>query len=309
VLASIAPEGSPNADALAQMARSFEAASGGLLRIHLRLGGVVADEQTTLELCQQGRVQIWAGSMGALAATIPALGVFETPYLFEDVAAFRGATRPDVLRQTGVHADFRQRGLEPLGVAFIGWRSMSSATRAIRTPEDMRGMRVRAQSVPLHRAMWKRLGVKIKETALNDVSTAFEQKEVEATDLPGLYVYATSIASRIKFFTRTNHMLQAGMVVFSRQAFDALPKKLQASLSALRVEVATSNTLVNERFEAEVLDLLRKEGAQIIEPTSAERDRWRNALAPLRVEAARLSGPRGAALLRALSLRNDTAVP
>ncbi len=300
MLASITPEGSPQEADIHDLSRSLEEATGGRVRVRTRLGGVVADELTTLELCKQGRVQVWVGSVGAVAATIPAVSIFEAPYLFDDVAAFDRATRGDLLRRPGVLKAFHAQGLEPIGVAFVGWREMGSVSRPLRVPADLKGLRARSQPVPLHRAMWKLLGAIPHELALGDMKGAFEAKQVDVSDVPPLYVYATSISSHLKFLTRTDHMTQAGLVLISRDAFAKLPKRTQQAIHALRVEKASRFTRSSQRFEEEMLELLRKQGVGVITPTPVERAAWRKALAPLRSEAVRLSGPAGADLLKAI---------
>jgi TRAP-type C4-dicarboxylate transport system substrate-binding protein len=302
-MASIVPEGSPNAEILGEIARAFEHASGGRLRVRMRFGGVVADEATTLDLCKQGRVHIWAGSMGAASASIPALAVFETPYLFDGVADYERAVRPDVLHQPAVLKAFHAQGLEPFGMAFAGWRDISSTSRPLRLPTDLAGVRVRAQPAPLHRAMWRLLGAKPLETTLSDVETVFVKGQVEAADLPGVYLYATSLIRHIKYLTRTNHMLQGGIILVSREAFLKMPKRVQAALLALRGEFGQKATAVNKQFDDEVFALLKKDGVKVLELSAAERDAWKKALAPLRAEALRIGGPAGAELLRALEKR------
>lgn len=300
VMTSIVPEGSPTAVALEKVARGVDAASGGRVKVRLRLGGVVADEDRTLEMCAQGRIQAWGGSTGAVAAKIPALAVFETPYLFEDVAAFDRAVRGDVLTTPRLGKAFREAGLVPYGIAFTGWRAMGSREKPIRVPADVAGMRVRSQPVPLHRAMWRLLGADARDVPLTEVQAQFQQKRLEAVDLPALYVYATSLAGQVKYFTRTNHMMQTGMVVLCRGAFDRIPKKTQAAILARGPEMGIMTSRAHEPFEAELVDLLSKQDIRVIDPNPEERAAWKSFLTPLRAEALKIAGAAGAELLKAL---------
>lgn len=141
-LVTIAPEGSPAERTVQDTIRTIEQAAGGRLRIRPRMGGEVADESTTLELCRKGTAQMWAGSLGAVAAVVPELAVLETPYLFRDAGAFAAALRTDFLRSPKLLAALRARGLEPFGISFLGWRAMSSRTRPVRTPADLKGLQI-----------------------------------------------------------------------------------------------------------------------------------------------------------------------
>jgi C4-dicarboxylate-binding protein DctP len=298
VFASVAPEGSPTAQVMDDIARAIERAAHGRLRIRARHGGVVADEVTTLGLVKQGRIQMWAGSIGAISELVPAVSVLEAPFLFTSVAALAPATRASVLGTPRVARAFREQGLQLWSVAFIGWRALSSV-RPIRLPADLTGMRVRTQPAPIHRAMWARLGVKSTETHLNEVLAAFRSKTVEVADLPALYVFATSITDHVRYHTRTEHMMQVGAIVFNREAFGALPRKVQGEILALAAEYGQKTSQVHEKLEAELIAALR-ERVTVLSLTADERAAWRRALAPVRADALRAAGPAGAELLRSL---------
>lgn len=298
ILTTIAPEGSASASDVADVARAMEQASGGLLRIRTRLNGVLGDEPATLELLREGRVQVWIGSAGAMAELVPALAVLETPYLFGDVRSFTAKSRR-VLERPVVSHEFERVGLQPFGLAFAGWRSLSSIDRAFRSPAELAGVRVRAQPAPLHRAFWRLLGAQAREAPLGEVQPLFARGEVEAADLPPPYIYATSIASHLRYVTRTEHMLQGAVLVLNRRAVRKLPARTQAAiLGVVPDKIARSNRNV-ERFESEVLEMLRKDGVTIVDLTPAERASWKKALAPLEAEGRRVGGPAGADLLRA----------
>lgn len=301
VLASVAPEGSPLTAVLDRAARSLERLAGGRVRIKTRYGGMLGDESTTLELCQRGRIQIWAGSMAAVEGVIPGLAVFGTPYLFPDVATFDRAVKTGALFDRPLVARaFRDKGLVAHSTAFVGWRALSSRSKALRVPSDARGLRPRSQPGSQQGAMWRLLGAEPREIALADVRAAFEGKQVDSIDIPLLYLFAASLASEIRFHTRTDHVLQAGLLAFSREAFEKLPKSAQAAILKNRLETTAGVTKVHEDLEVELLAALEAQKVEVLRPGAADREAWRRALAPLRMAVSRMGGPVGAEILRSL---------
>ncbi len=300
VLSSMAPEGSPSAAVLDEVARTLERAAVGRVRVRARHGGALGDEASTLELCQKGRIQMWAGSTGAASASVPALSVLDAPYLFEDLAAFQRIAGRDVLGGPRMTAHLREHGLAHLGMGFIGWRALSTTRKAIRRPEDLRGLALRIQPSPLHRAMWRPLGVRLVEVALPQVVEAFRDQRVEATDLPALYIFAASLADQIHHFTPTRHVLQSAVLFVNRRAFDELPASAQRTLLKHRTELVTKATRVGEMLDDELVQALAAKGVAVVALTPGEKEAFRRALAPAHAEALAIGGPAGTEILEAI---------
>jgi TRAP-type C4-dicarboxylate transport system substrate-binding protein len=167
------------------------------------LGGVLGDEQDTVAECQRGGIHLWAGSLGALATLVPELRFLEQPYLFPSVAAFQGIRNALGNRNQAIRALFDRRGLVVLGMAFAGWRNISSVKKPIRAPADLAGMRVRSQPSDLHMEIWRSWRAQPKAIALTELDSALEIQLVDAFDVPATWVYATSLDARIKYHTLT----------------------------------------------------------------------------------------------------------
>lgn len=299
-LASISPESSEPAAFLQDFSRRIERATDGRVRIRTRLGGVIGDEQATLRMCQDGRIQIWAGSLSAAQAVVPDLAVLETPYLFDSVEDVDRALRGPMLDQPLVAKSFRDRGLVVIGGAFIGWRAMSTRSRPALEPSALRGMAARSTPVPLHRAMWRVLGALPKDLELPEVQPAYRDGAIDAIDVPVLYLFGTGVVDRLRYHVRTNHIAQIAFMVFNREAYGRLTRRQQQEILRLRTDLSTSSTRIHLALEEELLRALGQQGVQVLTPGPAEVAAWRHALAPVSGEAMRIAGPVGAELLRAV---------
>jgi len=310
ILATIAPEGSPVMQVLDEFARSSEHAAnaaGARIKLRTRHGGVGSDELDGLRLCMQGRVQAWVGSTGAVAVEIPAVSVLDLPFLFHDLKEFERARAPkdDPLGRPLIAKAIRDRGLRAYGIGYAGWRAMTSRDKPLRVPADLKGLRMRSQPAPLHRAMWKLLGATPVESSLNEVASIFRLKQADALDVPALYVFATSVAEQMKFHVRTNHTMQTALIVFHDETFSKLPKRAQSAVFALRAAFYPRFSKVLDAMEVDLVAELGKAGIQVIEPTDDERTLWKKAFLPLRARALELGGKAGAELLQALESKRS----
>ncbi len=292
-LTSVAPEGSSIDGALRAYMKGVEKASKGQVRGRVRLGGVLGDEISTLDLLRQNKVQVWAGSLGAAAARFGALGALEVPYLFSDQADMQRIER---VIAAEISRLLEPEGLTMVGCAFIGWRGVSSREKPIRRPEDLRGLRVRSQHSPMHLAMWKRLGTAPQVMELPDLGLAFSSKLIDVFDVPPAYIFATSLGGRVKHYTRTEHIMQLGLVLANKRAVDAQPA-LAEHLRRTGGELSRTAGAASAREETELLRQLGAAGTTVITLEPAERKAWRDALAPLAGEVREHAGPAGEALL------------
>ena len=298
VVAASAPPDSPLIQLATEpyMAR-LEQVTG--VRVVRRWGSTGGDEATMVEGATLGRIQLAFVSAGALARALPSIGVLDVPHLFDDHRTMLARTRLPRLEQPGLSAELKKAHLSlAAGPFFAGWRSVSSL-RAVRSPGDLRGLRVRSQSSPIQLAMWRALGATPLETDMREVALALRSRSIEVVDLPPLWLFATSAASEVKHFTPTRHIMQTAFGVFHRETFEALPAPVRQAARQVLEEAVQKACLVSEQLERELVELLPKQGVEVHALDAREREAWRAALAPVAAQASSL-GPAAEQLLEAV---------
>ncbi len=278
ILATIAPEGSPSASTVEQIRALVARATGGALQIKPRYGGILGDEKDAALKCQQGRIQVWGGSLGALVSLVPEMRFMELPYLFPDLPSFQRVMREFHYGRKGdFQTFFNRRGFVVLGFAPVGWRNISSVSLPVRSPANLRGLRVRSQPSELQLETWRSWGAIPKPAALTELNSALEVEMIEAFDVPATFVYATSLDSRIKHYTLTRHMLQVGIAIINRDAWEALPAAWREKILAGTDEIISRTQDEHVKYDEELIGLLPRRGVSIHTLTDAERGAFRAA--------------------------------
>ncbi len=276
IFASIAPEGSPGGDALDAVARCIERNGAGKIRVKRRNGGILGAEADTLDMLQRGRVQAMIVSLGALVSRVPEVRFLELPYLVPDALARRRVqSRLRHFRHPAMLPLFTARGLFPLGIGFAGWRNVSSARKLIRSPEDLRGLRVRSQPSDLHLAYWRAFGANPRPTELTELAIGLELDLFEAFDVPATWIYATSLHARIRHYALTRHVMQLGVVVVHLDTWNALPQRARAGILA---DVESMVSDFDQRMMAldeDLIGLLPGTAVTVTQLTAAELDQFR----------------------------------
>jgi len=80
------PEGYPTVQAVENMGKKLEAATGGRLSVQMYASMQLGGEKEAIEQAQVGALQLARVSVGALGPVVDDLNVFNLPFLFRDTA-------------------------------------------------------------------------------------------------------------------------------------------------------------------------------------------------------------------------------
>src|SRR6202011_4778104 len=154
------PEGYPTVQAVENMGKKLEAATGGGVSIQMygavQLGG---EEKEAIEQAQIGALQLARVSVGALGPVVDDLNVFNLPFLFRDTAHMEkvidGAIGQELLDKVTNNPQTR---LAALCWMDAGARNMYDTKKPINNIADLKGMKVRVMGNPMFVDMMNDLG-------------------------------------------------------------------------------------------------------------------------------------------------------
>lgn len=156
VSADAHPADYPTVAAVNEMGRLLEERSGGRLSIKTFAGGQLGAEKDTLEITVFGGLDFTRVSIAPLGAIAKEAVVPTLPFLFRDTAHMRAAL-------DGAPGQQILSALEPhklVGLCFYdaGARSFYTRGRAIKQPEDLRGLKIRVMNSDIFVSMVEALG-------------------------------------------------------------------------------------------------------------------------------------------------------
>lgn len=135
----------------------------------------------------------------------------------------------------------------------------------MRTPDDVKGLKVRTMPNPVHIQAWKLLGSNPLPMPLGELYQALESGAVDAQEHPVDITYAAKFYEVQKHLTMTRHAFTAMPVVFSKQKFDGLKPELQKVLVDSAADAKLFQRASNQKNEAGIIADLRKRGMSVIE--------------------------------------------
>src|SRR5690606_6489319 len=131
---------------------------------------VQGDQTREFTAIRQGVIDMAVGSTINWSPQIKELNLFSLPFLMPDYAAIDALIHGDVGKR--LFERIEQAGVVPLAWGENGYRQISNSRHEIKTPEDMKGLKLRVVGSPLYIDTFTALGanptqIDRKSTRLN----------------------------------------------------------------------------------------------------------------------------------------------
>jgi tripartite ATP-independent transporter DctP family solute receptor len=276
----------------AMMASEVPGRTGGRYRIEQIFGHdeveaalgkerAAGGERTLLEGVRNGDLDLVVTSSILLGDYVPQARVFSVPFLFRDYAHARavldGPIGQDVL------ARLASRGLVGLAWSEDGFRHVTNGKRLIRTPEDLKGLKLRTQENRIIAETFRALGAEAVPMPYGQAFfDALAQGVLDGCDVTVPAAITLEPLRSLKYLSLTGHSYTPGVIVMSEAAHDSLSEgDRQAFIEAARL-ARQLNREDNDRIEVYGLAQLLGVGMKI--NTNVDKAAFRAALAPAYAE-------------------------
>lgn len=253
---------------------AVESGSGGKLEVRILGNNAAGNERQQLERVQNGINQM------ALVSEItqpfffkPAL-VFGMPFLFSS-SEVAWEVLDGAFGQRYNEAFFKATGVRIVGHIESGFRSLFNSKHPVKSPEDLKGMKIRTGENAVHMAMIRALGANPTPISWTEVYTALQQKVVDGMENPPGLFFAMKFYEQQKFLTLNRHLYSIHTAMINERFFQGLPADLRGlvlSSAHLATTIGRSQAYLLERS---AVDKLRKQGIEVYTPTPQEFDRFR----------------------------------
>ena len=255
--------------AAGEFAKIVAERSKGALAVRNFPGGQLGGERDMAESVQLGSIQV--GFFGSFLAgnIVPEWGlVLDTPYLIRSQEHFRKIV-DSALTAPMYNALMQRKGLRHVGWCNRGPRYLTT-NRAVSTPADVKGLKLRVPEVETYVAAWRALGATVTPMALTEVFLALKQGVIDGQENPLELIFTNSFFEAQKFVNLTGHIRGGYQVAISERWFAGLP----ADQKAIVMEGLVEMCRLEDKFQAEdesVLEQKLKAGGMTFNPVDIEK--------------------------------------
>jgi len=263
--------------AAGDFARIVAERSKGALTVQNFPGGQLGGERDMVESVQLGSIQVGFFGSYLIGNIVPEWGqVLDTPYLIRSQEHFRKIV-DGPLAKPMYDALLQRKGLRHVAWCNRGPRHLTT-NRAVTTPADLRGMKLRVPELETYVAAWRGLGAVVTPMALPEVFLALKQGTIDGQENPLELIFTNSFFEAQKFVNMTGHIRSGYEVVVSERWFSGLP----ADQKTIVMEALVEMCRLEDKYQAEdesVLEQKLKAGGMTFHPVRLET--FQSALADL----------------------------
>jgi len=255
-----------------------ETLAGKRIVVDERGSGALGSENAILAATRTGAVDMAVISGGVVSSVVPELGVFDIPFLFRDAAHAKAVAQGPV--GAAIAAKFADKGLTLLALGKQGFRHITNSKHPIRTPDDLKGLKIRVIPNEIYPMTFKALGAEVVPMDFPLVYGAMKDGRLDGEENPVPTIANSRFYEVQKYLTLSGHFFAPIGFVANRAMFEALDQAAQAAL--ITAAKAAAEVTWQAQLDAPKLDQLRNGGMEIVE--KIDRQPFLDALKPLEPE-------------------------
>ena len=266
-LAHTLDAGHPVHIAMEHIATRSEELSGGKLNLMVYPGGQLGSERELIELLQIGSLAMTKVSASPLEGFVPEMKVFSIPYIFQDNEHFWTVLNGDVGRK--LLASTEPVRLKGLGYFDAGSRSFYTKDVPVRSPEDLKGLKIRVMNSQTAVRTMQELGASPTPIAWGELYTALQQSVVDGAENNPPTLFLSRQYEHARYFSLDEHASIPDVLLISTYVWDRLSEQEREWLNqAVEEGVALQRSLWNEATE-DALRQIEAAGVEIIYPDTS----------------------------------------
>jgi tripartite ATP-independent transporter DctP family solute receptor len=264
--------------------RVVERNSDGRIAVEIYPSGqFCSNERECLEGLQNGVLQVFMLTTGALGSIFGPGQVLDLPYTFRDDAV------AECVLDGPISTELRQAILDSgLGIRLMvvsntgGWRNFATTDSQVRMPSDIEGLKIRTISAPIQQELVRQLGGNPTPVAWSEVYTALATGVVEGTKNGIQDIVGMKLHEQIKFVTLDGHSYMGALWWYSDVSWVQLPPDIQRVVSDGFAELQAVTRDTVKMRENDAYQEFEESGGTLHVPTAAEKAEFRNAASGMR---------------------------
>jgi TRAP-type transport system periplasmic protein len=261
-------------------AKEVEKRTAGRYKVQTFYSGSLGGERESIEAVQLGTQELTFTSTGPVPNFVPEARILDIPFLFRDKkharAVLDGPIGQDML------AKFEPKGFKALAWGENGVRHMTNSKRAVNSPDDLKGLKMRTMENPVHVAAYKGFGIVPTPMAFPEVFTALQQGTVDGQENPLSVIMAAKFDQVQKHLSLTGHVYSPAIFLMSKAAFDKLSAADKTAFLESAKEAAKANRARVDEDDSKGVAELKSKGMSVVE--NVDKAKFVATLAPVNAE-------------------------
>ena len=254
--------------------------TNGAVKVEVYANSTLYKDKEEMEALQLGAVQLLAPSLAKFGPLgVREFEVFDLPYIFDGYATLHKITKGAAGQQ--LLAKLEPKGIKGLAFWDNGFKSLS-ANSPIRTPDDLKGKKMRIQSSKVLEEQMRTVKALPQVMAFSEVYQALQTGVVDGTENPHSNLFTQKMHEVQKHMTLTDHGYLGYAVITNKKFWDGLPAEVRTQLDKAMVESTVyANQIAKEENDKALAGVRASGKTEIYEPTAEEKAAFKKAFMPV----------------------------
>jgi tripartite ATP-independent transporter DctP family solute receptor len=236
---------------------------------------IQGDQTREFSALRQGVIDMAVGSTINWSPQVKELNLFSLPFLMPDYAAIDALTHGEVGKK--IFQTLDKAGVVPLAWGENGFREVTNSKRVIKSPEDLKGMKIRVVGSPIFSDMFSAMGANPTQMSWADAQPALSSGAVDGQENP-LFLFTILKMHTVgqKFVTTWGYMADPLVFVVNKDIWNSWTPADQAIVKQAAVDAGAQEVSLARKglVEADkpVLKDIAAMGVTVTQLSPAERE-------------------------------------
>ena len=262
-LASVLPDTHPVHKALVTFADKVKEKTKGDVVITVYPAGQLGQEKDYIEGAKLGSIEVTKVSSAPLGQFSKSLQVVSLPFIWKNLEHQHKVLGGEIGKK--LMAELEKNGFKGLAFFDAGFRNVTTRERAIRVPDDLKGLKIRVmKSEPLIETI-NAFGATAVPMGQSEVYVALQQKVIDGWENNEPTVIAFNMQEVAPYFSYTRHVSIPDILIMSKQAFDSVSAAIQKAIMDAAQETIPVQQKLWADYVGEAVTQLKAKGMKFNE--------------------------------------------
>jgi tripartite ATP-independent transporter DctP family solute receptor len=251
-----------------------EKATENSIDVQIFPAGQLGNATATLEGLKLGSIEMAVVHDGGISSIYPAFDIFALPYLFPNHETAYKVLDGDFGKEFG-DAMVKETGIRLLAYADNGIRQFTNSKHPIKTPDDLKGLKMRVQPSPVFIALMESLGASPSAIDWGELPAALTQGAVDGQENGVTNIIAASLYQSQKYATLDGHVYSLHAYLISDVFYQGLTDTEKAAIGTCTTEAQTIHRDMTRAQDLAAEKTLTEKGMEVYVPTADEIEAFR----------------------------------
>lgn len=257
--------------------------TNGEIKVDAFHASQLGNEKEILEGLKIGSIEFGTITTGPIPTLFKPIMVFDIPYLFPNVyvawevldGPFGQKLMGEMLKQTGIRC---------LAISENGYRHFFTIKKEVRSPADMKGLKIRTMENPAHMKLVEALGASPTPIAFGELYMALQQGVVDGAECPITLINNMKFYEVSKYVVLDGHLYNPLIMFVNDKVWNKFSEEQKLIIYEGAQLFKIAQRALTERQVQTGLVNLQKQGMKIYVPNAEEAKQFRDLSQPAVLE-------------------------